>query len=114
MAKKCEELYELKGIQALRMCYLYDGTPDSGDIPPVEIFSSNYYKQYEIKNISKRKIKAIAARNNIFEANRLEHENGEQEMQCYTSLYAFKSFINHGPMNIVTKFMGPSCHITYA
>ena len=28
-------------------------------------------------------------------------------------MYAFKSFINHGPMNVVTQFMGPSCHIIY-
>ena len=39
LVKKCLELSELKGIDALRLSYLYDGTnKESLTIPPIEVF----------------------------------------------------------------------------
>jgi hypothetical protein len=36
---------ELKGVAALRLGYIYDGTPESSSrIPPIEIFTKEKYK----------------------------------------------------------------------
>ena len=50
---KCHMHAQVKGVYALRMSYLYDGTEKSTlRIPPVSIFTHNEYKQYTIPDIS--------------------------------------------------------------
>ena len=45
LVDKCDRVAKLKGAEALRMSYLYDGTPNS-KIPPLDIFVQNDYKKY--------------------------------------------------------------------
>ena len=51
LLKKCSMLNYLQGLKALRLSYLYDGSPEL-EIPPLEIFYENNYKEYNIKNIT--------------------------------------------------------------
>ena len=53
LVKKCSELAQVKGVEALRLGYLYDGTRLSEiKIPPLEIFVDNECKKYLIPDIS--------------------------------------------------------------
>ena len=45
LTEKCADVAKLKGVEALRMSYLYDGTPNT-KIPPLDIFVENNYKKY--------------------------------------------------------------------
>ena len=45
LVKQLSEIAKLKGIEALRMSYLYDGTdPEAIGIPSTDIFLDNHYK----------------------------------------------------------------------
>ena len=62
LSKKCHSIAQLKGIEALRMSYLFDGEEDSFEkleIPPIEIFVENHYKKYDIGDISIKKLDNI-------------------------------------------------------
>ena len=60
LVKKCSDIAQLKGIQALRMSYLYDGqTGREATIPPLKIFVENHYKKYRIPDISIEKLNKI-------------------------------------------------------
>ena len=53
LIKKCADLVELRGNEALKMGYLYDGdTFKLHDIPPLAIYTTNRYKKYKIPNVS--------------------------------------------------------------
>lgn len=44
---------DLKGVNALRMSYLYGGgKAKTTKVPPLEIFVNNNYKNYEIPKLS--------------------------------------------------------------
>ena len=45
LVEKCADVAKLKGVEALRMSYMYDGTPNT-NIPPPDIFVQNNYKKY--------------------------------------------------------------------
>ena len=60
--QKCVQYNLEKGISALRLSYLYDGTPTK-IIPPIEIFTQNTYKKYKIPNMTADKIKKIISFN---------------------------------------------------
>ena len=59
MVQKCKDIAELKGIEALRMSYLFGDEEDEADsdrssksndidIPPLDIFIKNDYKKHKI------------------------------------------------------------------
>ena len=48
---KCMQYVKLKGIQALRLSYLNGGNR-THEIPPIEIYLENYYKEYQFPTIS--------------------------------------------------------------
>ena len=67
LIRKCCAIVDLKGVEALRLSYLYDGqTPfDQLKIPPVEIFHENYYRKYNIPDIPIKKVKMLASLNSF-------------------------------------------------
>jgi len=86
LVEKCADVAKLKGVEALRMSYLYDGTPNS-KIPPLDIFVQNNYQQYSIPDISKEKLAKIVKYNCFYDDEAEKPEN---------ALFCFQSFINHG------------------
>ena len=50
MVEYCFQLGKLKGIHALRLSYL-NGGAKSKEIPPISVFTENYYKNYNLTNI---------------------------------------------------------------
>ena len=47
LQENCIELFLLKGLSALRLSFLYDGTHESASkVPDKELFVNNEYKKY--------------------------------------------------------------------
>ena len=47
LQENCIELFLLKGLSALRLSFLYDGTYESAlKVPNKELFINNEYKKY--------------------------------------------------------------------
>jgi len=45
LIRKCAELYNLKGVDAVRMSYLFDGDKKKEwKVPPMSLFTDNHYK----------------------------------------------------------------------
>ena len=87
---------ELKGVEALRLSYLYDGN-DNLPIPPVEIFVQNYYKKHTISNLSEEKMARIIALNSLCSTKK----NKNEPSVVKSSIFPFMTFINHArDMNI--------------
>jgi len=53
---QCQEFAKLKGIQALRLSYLYYGDDEIFEIPPISVFVENTYKQHKIADLSPERI----------------------------------------------------------
>jgi len=63
--KECANILQLRGIEALRMSYLYDGTNTIvHKIPDKKIFVSNHYKNLNIPYISLQRLNQIVKYNN--------------------------------------------------
>ena len=45
LVKKCSDLASLRGLEAFKLNYIYDGTPND-KIPPMSIFGNNNYRMY--------------------------------------------------------------------
>ena len=66
IVKKCWDISQLKGIEALRLSYLHDGTnKENIPIPPLDIFVQTHYKQYEIEDIPIKRIHAMVSLNSF-------------------------------------------------
>lgn len=62
LIKQCTDLSKLKGIDALRLSHLFDGSMydlKRKPLPPLEIFVRNHYQQYEIPDVSVEKMSRI-------------------------------------------------------
>ena len=47
LIRKCSEAYQLKGVDAVRLSYLYDGDKKKElKVPPMSLFTDNHYKKY--------------------------------------------------------------------
>ena len=45
LISRCRELYKLKGLDAVRLSYLYDGNKKKDlKVPPMSLFLDNHYK----------------------------------------------------------------------
>ena len=52
LMKQCQEIAQLRGVEACRMSYLYDGSDkEELEIPPIEIFVNNYYRKWQIPDM---------------------------------------------------------------
>ena len=50
-----------KGVEALRLSYLFDGQKDKEmKIPPLDVFVSNKYKKYDVPEIQYEDLLQIA------------------------------------------------------
>jgi len=47
-----KDLFQLKGIQALRMSYLLNDNKNTDKIPPIKIYYENTYKKYVFDEFS--------------------------------------------------------------
>lgn len=67
MAEKCVKLLNIKGIDALRLSYLFNGDYENLKIPSNDIYTENYYKKYqnEIKDLSMDKVTEIVSLNSF-------------------------------------------------
>jgi hypothetical protein len=89
MVAKLSELVQLKGIDALRLNQLYDGSSKEDlKIPPIEMFTKNNYKDYKIADMSTIQLQKICCFN-VFDV------TPENESTTCDALYAFYSFFNH-------------------
>lgn len=63
--KKCVNLLEFKGVEALRIGHLYDGTPQKEDekVPDLSIFIENKYKNHEMPDVSMKQLIKIISLN---------------------------------------------------
>ena len=77
-------------------------------IPPMEIFVSNKYKQYEpIPDLSQERI------DNIIKCNTFG--NGYTRKASYITMFGFISMINHGKgQNVRNTYIEPCLNIMYA
>ena len=51
----------LKGVEALRLSYLFDGQKDKEiKIPPLDVFVSNKYKEHDVPDIQYEDLLQIA------------------------------------------------------
>ena len=104
MVEKCFKFVELKGVEALRLSYLYDGS-ENLPLPPVDIFVKNNYKKHDFENISREKLCRIIALNSLCSTKR--SKNGPSVVK--SSIFPFMTFINHArDMNI-----DPQCNKSY-
>ena len=94
MVKECMGLLEQKGVQALRMGYLYDGVhKEDLKIPDeLDIFVENKYKKYDIPDISVEKLQNIVSINGF--AKFYEKEDSDK-ISMKIALFGLKSFFNH-------------------
>lgn len=94
LVNRCSDLARLKGIEALRMSYLFDGAAAADlAIPPLEIYVQNYYKKYQIPDIPIARLKQMISLN-TFRQYCAKH-NGEIDLNSQNALFCFKSLINH-------------------
>ena len=65
LVKNCSDLVSYKGVEALRISYLYDGEEKKEElkIPPIDVFTSNKYKQHSIPDMSIDKLNNIVTFN---------------------------------------------------
>jgi hypothetical protein len=48
LTSMCSNLHQLKGLEALKISYLYDGRSKSSlKLPPMELFTQNKYKKFK-------------------------------------------------------------------
>jgi hypothetical protein len=53
LVNKCSSMSQLKGVGALRLSYMYDGSDENKlKIPPIEIFIEKKYKKYDMAQLS--------------------------------------------------------------
>ena len=52
LGKMIKDLFQLKGIQALRMSYLLNDNKNTDKIPPIKIYYENTYKKYVFDEFS--------------------------------------------------------------
>ena len=89
LVKACTEIVHLKGIEALRLSYLYDGSKkEELKLPPQEIYVENQYKKLNVPNIDFKKLNQIIILNSF-----TQYE--EDTVSFARTLFCFKSFINH-------------------
>ena len=107
------ELYKLKGIHALRMSYLSDGDTPNTDIPPPDLYTSNYYKKHKLKQISERAIQKIVIKNNF--GGSVPSASDENAIHSNALLLGLVSFMNHSKHpNVSYKCAGLHLHLVYA
>lgn len=95
---------ELKGVEALRLSYLYDAS-ENLPIPPADIFVKNHYKKHSFSDISKEKLSRIIALNSLCSTKK--SKKGPSIVK--SSIFPFMTFINHArDMNI-----DPQCNKSY-
>ena len=69
------------------MSYLYDDREKGKlEIPPLDIFIKNEYKQYKIPDLSIQRLHDIVMLNSVIST---------QGLQIINTLFGFKSFFNH-------------------
>jgi len=131
MVKKCLTIAEVRGVEALRMSYLYygpdkeerensdddflelwseyvpDDEPEALDIPHLSAFVENYYKKYDVPKLSTDRI------NKIILTNSCSQVKGDKISKA---LFCFKSLFNHNENKISTyeKYLTPSLVFIYA
>ena len=87
LTKNCIDVAQLKGVEAYRMSFLYAGGDKSDlKIPPLDIFTDNHYKKYNIPDINCKHIQDIIKHNETLQLEQSDMKN---------ALFCFKSFINH-------------------
>ena len=90
---------KVKGPEALRLSYLYDGTKKT-NIPPVDIFYKNNYKGHDIPDLPREKLAEIVKYNCLYD---------DEEDKPENILYPFKSMINHGSdQNVYWENIAPN------
>ena len=109
LVKKCSETVLLKGIEALRLSYLYDGsTKEDLKIPPLEIYVENQYKKFNIPNVEFEKLNEIIILNSF-----TQYE--EDTISFTRTLFCFKSFINHSSVsNLIVRFIAKNLVFIFA
>ena len=115
LIRKCGELYGLRGLDAVRLSYLYDGDKKKElKVPPMSLFTDSHYKQYqadlpeaipdpamkEILGFNGSKSRAPARKDNMHHA------------AANSVLYNFRSYINHNrKQNIKMEY--PSSNVVF-
>ena len=53
LLQDCVMQTQLKGVNALKLSYLYDGSDTSNrPLPPIELFIKNDYKQFQLDEVN--------------------------------------------------------------
>jgi len=101
LIQKCTDLTQLKGIQAKRLSYLYDGTNfEQLQIPPLSIYVENQYKKYSVSEITTEKLNQMMILNSF--------DNEFKKGEIYKTLFGLRSFINHSrETNVKIEWISP-------
>ena len=87
--KQCQEIAQLRGVEAIRMSYLYDGSDkEELEIPPIEVFVNNYNRKWQIPDIHIKQLIQITSLNCL-------KRKGTAPNSMHTTLFCFLSLFNH-------------------
>ena len=102
LTQKCTDIAQLKGVEAKRLSFLYDGTNQENlEIPPLRLYTYNGYKKYNYPNFTTDKLQKI------IELNSFEHEY--KKGKIYKTLFGLRSLINHSrETNVKIEWISPS------
>ena len=111
LLQKCTEIVLQKGIKALRISYLYDGSNKANlETPPIDIFVNNQAKKYAntVTDIPVEKL------SKIIEYNTFANDQKEEENEKL-ALFCFKSLFNHRTKpNVRLEFKSSNLVFMYA
>ena len=115
LIRKCAEVYKLKGLDAVRLTYLFDGDKKKDlKVPPLSLFTDNHYKQYMAdlpETIKDATIKEILAFNGSKSQTPMRKDNIHHQ-SANSVLFSFRSFINHN-RNQNIKLEYPSSNVVF-